>query len=216
MTSYSTSDHVDIKIVNVTDGGNALYIDSLKLGDFDFSTLLSSVSDFEERSNLLLFPNPAQTTLTVKLANNNSQNNNEIDIINLVGERILQLKNINATETTLNTSQLLFYFNTLSTGFILSNMIMIPLSNILLQCLILLILIPTILCKMLHWGQIIEIFMQKMTQIVQYIFTISPQPIHFGAIPLGYLLAYYLIFLYLCVWKKRFNQPLFRFSTKTA
>jgi len=111
---------------------------------------------------------------------------------------------------------LLFYFNTLSTGFILSNMIMIPLGNILLQCLILLILIPTILCKMLHWGQIIEIFMQKMTQIVQYIFTISPQPIHFGAIPLGYLLAYYLIFLYLCVWKKRFNQPLFRFSTKTA
>lgn len=119
LTSYSTSDHVDIKIVNVTDGGNALYIDSLKLGDFDFSTLLSSVSDFEERSNLLLFPNPAQTTLTVKLANNNSQNINEIDIINLVGERILQLKNINATETTLNTSQLpngLYFLSVMSNG----------------------------------------------------------------------------------------------------
>ncbi|MFZ9403982.1 MAG: ComEC/Rec2 family competence protein [Sediminibacterium sp.] len=111
---------------------------------------------------------------------------------------------------------LLFYFNSLSTGIILSNMIMIPLSNMLLQGLILLILIPTTLCKMLHWGQIIEIFMQKMTQIVQYIFTISPQPIHFSTFPIRYLLVYYLIFLYLCVWKKRFNPPLFRFSTKTA
>lgn len=111
---------------------------------------------------------------------------------------------------------LLFYFNTLSTGIILSNMIMIPLSNILLQGLILLLVFPFWLCKMMHWGQIIEIFMQKMAQIVQYIFTISPQPIHFSAIPIGYLLAYYLIFLYLCVWKKRFNPPLFQFSTKTA
>jgi competence protein ComEC len=111
---------------------------------------------------------------------------------------------------------LLYYFGNLSAGFILGNMIMIPICNLLLQGLILLVLFPVSLCKILHWGQIIEIFMQKMNQIVHYIFTISPQPIHFSMIPIHYLLVYYLIFLYLSVWKKRFNQPLFRFSTKTA
>jgi competence protein ComEC len=111
---------------------------------------------------------------------------------------------------------LLYYFGNLSAGFILGNMIMIPICNLLLQGLILLVLFPVSLCKILHWGQIIEIYMQKMNQIVHYIFTISPQPIHFSIIPIHYLLVYYLIFLYLSVWKKRFNQPLFRFFTKTA
>jgi PKD repeat protein len=106
LTSYSASDHVDIKIVNVTDGGNALYIDSLKLGDFDFNTLPSSVNDVEGQSNLLLFPNPTQTTLTLKLTSDNIQSINEVEITNLVGERILQLRNLNATETTINTSHL--------------------------------------------------------------------------------------------------------------
>jgi hypothetical protein len=106
LSSYSSSDHVDIKIVNVTDGGNALYIDSLKLGDFDFGTLPSSVNDVNEQSNLLLFPNPAQTALTVKLADNNNQSIAEIEITNLVGERILQLKNLNIPETIINTGQL--------------------------------------------------------------------------------------------------------------
>lgn len=106
LTSYSTNDHVDIKIVNVTDGGNALYIDSLKLGYFDFSTLPSSVNDVEEQFNLLLFPNPAQNTLSVKLTTNNHQSINEVEIANLVGEKILQLRNLNTTETAINTSQL--------------------------------------------------------------------------------------------------------------
>lgn len=111
---------------------------------------------------------------------------------------------------------LVFYFKKLSTGIILSNMIMIPMSNLLLQALIILVIFPTTVSKILQGDQIIEIFMQKMTQVVQYIFTISPQPIHFASFPIGYLLVYYLIFMYLYLWKKRFNQPLFRFSTKTA
>jgi competence protein ComEC len=114
------------------------------------------------------------------------------------------------------TPLLLFYFNKLSTGVILSNMIMIPLSNLLLQGLILLVILPNYWNKTLHWGQIIEYYMQKMTQIVDYIFTISPQPIQLASIQIKYLLVYYAIFLYLCLWKKRYNQPLFRFSTKMA
>lgn len=106
LTTYSASDHVDIKIVNVTDGGNALYIDSLKLGDFDFNTLPSSVNDLKQENNFLLFPNPSQTTLTVKIANANNQNISEVEITNLLAEKILQLKNLNTTETTINTTQL--------------------------------------------------------------------------------------------------------------
>ena len=111
---------------------------------------------------------------------------------------------------------LVYYFHTLSTGIILSNMIMIPLSNLLLEALIILLILPAYWAKSLHWGQIIEFYMQKIAQLVHYIFTISPQPLHFTSVGIYYLLAYYLIFLYLCLWKKRYNQPLFRYSTKMA
>lgn len=105
LTSYSSSDHVDIKIVNVTDGGNALYIDSLKLGDFDFNTLPSSVVDLEVQK-ALLFPNPAQNQLTLKLADANNQNISEVDVTDFVGKKILELKNLNTPEMTINTNQL--------------------------------------------------------------------------------------------------------------
>ena len=111
---------------------------------------------------------------------------------------------------------LVYYFHTLSTGIILSNMMMIPLSNLLLEALIILLILPVYWAKTLHWGQIIEFYMQKIAQLVHYIFTISPQPLHFTSVGIYYLLAYYLIFLYLCLWKKRYNQPLFRFFTKMA
>lgn len=105
LSSYSSSDHVDIKIVNVTDGGNALYIDSLKLGDFDFNTLPSSVVGLEVQK-ALLFPNPTQNQLTLKLGDANSQNISEVDVTDFVGKKILELKNLNTPEMTINTSQL--------------------------------------------------------------------------------------------------------------
>lgn len=105
LTSYSTSDHVDIKIVNVTDGGNALYIDSLKLGNFDFNTLPSSIDDLEGQK-ALLFPNPAQNQITLKLTDANNQNISEVYVTDLVGKKILELKNLKTTEMTINTSQL--------------------------------------------------------------------------------------------------------------
>jgi PKD repeat protein len=106
LSTYSTSDHVDIKIVNVTDGGNALYIDSLKLGDFDFSTLPSSVNEVGQQNNLRLFPNPAQDLVTLKLAGNNNQSISEVELSNLIGDNLIILKNLNATEITIDTKQL--------------------------------------------------------------------------------------------------------------
>ena len=111
---------------------------------------------------------------------------------------------------------LIFYFHTLSTGIILGNMLMIPVCNLLLEALIVLVILPVYWVRSLHWGQIIEFYMQKIAQLVDYILTISPQPLQFTSISIPYLLAYYAIFLYLCLWKKRYNQPLFRFSTKMA
>ncbi|MFM1930445.1 MAG: hypothetical protein RL387_1773, partial [Bacteroidota bacterium] len=74
---------------------------------------------------------------------------------------------------------LLYYFHTVSTGIILGNMVMIPLSNLLLEALIILLLLPAFWVKLFHWGEIIEIYMQKTSQLVHYIFTISPQPLYF-------------------------------------
>ena len=65
LSSYSTSNHVEIKIVNVTDGGNALYVDSLMVGNFDFSTLPSAVNENVAESNLLVYPNPATNSFLI-------------------------------------------------------------------------------------------------------------------------------------------------------
>lgn len=106
LSTYSTSNHVDIKIVNVTDGGNALYIDSLKLGNFDFGTLPSSVNEIENQNSLLLYPNPAQNEITVKFASQNAAKITDIEVTNLLGEKVLHLGQLNVSETTLNTSSL--------------------------------------------------------------------------------------------------------------
>jgi len=90
LTSYRASDHVDIKIVNVTDGGNALYIDSLKAGDFDFTTLPSGIGKSENDLLLSVFPNPANDAVIVR----SKQNISEVIISNVTGESVFILKNI--------------------------------------------------------------------------------------------------------------------------
>lgn len=88
LTTYSASDHVDIKIVNVTDGGNALYIDSLKVGEFDFNTLPSSVSQLATNSEILLFPNPANNVLNIVFSQANSNDNPLLNITNVLGQKV--------------------------------------------------------------------------------------------------------------------------------
>ena len=54
LSAYTTYPNVLIKIVNVTDGGNNLYIDNINLG-----TNITSVTEVENQiSNLLIYPNP--------------------------------------------------------------------------------------------------------------------------------------------------------------
>jgi PKD repeat protein len=105
LSTYSTSDHVEIKIVNVTDGGNALYIDSLKVGDFDFNTLPASVNQLEVNNNLLIFPNPAENKLNITFKSSNQNSINEIQIATVLGEKILFMQNINQSAYTVNTAE---------------------------------------------------------------------------------------------------------------
>ncbi|MEN9522891.1 MAG: hypothetical protein RL065_1268 [Bacteroidota bacterium] len=106
LTSYAVSDHVDIKIVNVTDGGNALYIDSLKVGDFDFNTLPSSISEVEKNSNWFIYPNPVESSLTISSLENNNHRISAIQIFNTLGEPIVSLENVLQSSYSLNTSKL--------------------------------------------------------------------------------------------------------------
>jgi len=104
LSSYDTSDHVDIKIVNVTDGGNALYIDSLKVGTFDFDSIPTTVRERNKNSELLLFPNPASQVLHVAFSEVNL--NPSINIFNTIGQKMNVQYTSNNTGATINTENL--------------------------------------------------------------------------------------------------------------
>lgn len=87
LTSEAASDHVDIKIVNVTDGGNALYIDSLKLGDFDFNALPTSVNEIQEQGGLVLFPNPVTNEIAFQLPTASAYC--DLSIIDITGKAVM-------------------------------------------------------------------------------------------------------------------------------
>ncbi len=65
LATYATYQNVQIKIVNVTDGGNNLYIDNINLG-----INLISVEQINHENYMTLFPNPAKNNFTIKFPNN--------------------------------------------------------------------------------------------------------------------------------------------------
>lgn len=83
LTTLNTSNHVDLKIVNVTDGGNAIYIDSLMIGNFDFSTLPSSVEEVNE-NGILVYPNPSTNSLNIS----NLPMQSQISLFNALGQQV--------------------------------------------------------------------------------------------------------------------------------
>jgi PKD repeat protein len=84
LTGLDISDHVDIKIVNVTDGGNALYIDSLMVGDFDFSTLPNGVVNMIP-DNIRVYPDPVSNLLNIE----NIPTRCRLSLFNTLGQLIL-------------------------------------------------------------------------------------------------------------------------------
>lgn len=62
LTAYTTYSNVLIKIVNVTDGGNNLYIDNVNLG-----ALITGINENETQvENLLVYPNPSSGTFSIE------------------------------------------------------------------------------------------------------------------------------------------------------
>lgn len=62
LSTYTTYPNVQIKIVNVTDGGNNLYIDNINLG-----ALITSINETETQiSDLLIYPNPSNGNFSIE------------------------------------------------------------------------------------------------------------------------------------------------------
>jgi hypothetical protein len=96
LNSYRDEPYVQLKIVNVTDGGNNLYIDNIYVGDG--SNLITGLNEIPGDIGILrLYPNPAtnHTTLEYSLARQSKVN---FDVYNLRGQLIRSLNERNMTK----------------------------------------------------------------------------------------------------------------------
>jgi len=64
--AYESETYVQIKIVNVTDGGNNLYIDDIYIGDGN-TPVLSVSGEYFSGQTLKIFPNPASEKINLSL-----------------------------------------------------------------------------------------------------------------------------------------------------
>ncbi len=83
--------------------------DSFKLGEYVFANGKSSViiglnEKVKTKAEMIIYPNPATTELTISLQNFKLSNAYHIDIIDMQGRLIKQIQNIN-TENTINISE---------------------------------------------------------------------------------------------------------------
>jgi len=87
LANYFTYNNVIIKIVNVTDGGNNLYIDNISIAD------LSVGLDVVKTNNLIIYPNPATAEIFVSF--DSAQRNATLKITDYMGRIIkkVQLQN---------------------------------------------------------------------------------------------------------------------------
>lgn len=83
LSTYSTSTNVLIKIVNVTDGGNNLYIDNINLGAIPTGIEGTETTAYE----VSLFPNPANTSFTIEYQLQKSENV-FYELIDITGRKI--------------------------------------------------------------------------------------------------------------------------------
>lgn len=119
LNAHSNSDRVDIKIVNVTDGGNALYIDQITLND----AAIVGLEDLESEVSLKVFPNPAKDKLTVQSGSELSGINN-IKVHDLLGKEYINLDVPSVTKQLVDISELStgVYIVSIISGHVQSNL----------------------------------------------------------------------------------------------
>ncbi len=86
LSSYQNESNVSIKIMNVTDGGNFLYIDDINIGDKALS-----ISQKGLESEFSIFPNPSNGNFTI-LSDTYKSFNQEYHIYNSIGKLIQIVK----------------------------------------------------------------------------------------------------------------------------
>lgn len=69
LNNYRNETYVQLKIVNVTDGGNNLYIDNIYVGDGSISTTGVNEAD-NQLNNIAVFPNPAKDQINIQFSSN--------------------------------------------------------------------------------------------------------------------------------------------------
>jgi PKD repeat protein len=94
LNNYKTSTNAIIKIVNVTDGGNNLYLDNISLGD-----IATEIWENEPLETFNLFPNPATSSATIEYQLNHSKKT-LISIYDMMGNLIQVLEESIKTEGT--------------------------------------------------------------------------------------------------------------------
>lgn len=90
LSTYANEQYVLIKFMNVTDGGNYLYIDDINIGDIELS--LEEQTDLQKLS---IYPNPNSGQFTVDFSNVNV---NTFKIIGLDGQLITQINLTNSIQ----------------------------------------------------------------------------------------------------------------------
>tara|TARA_R110001592_G_scaffold153736_1_gene382480 strand:+ start:3497 stop:5524 length:2028 start_codon:yes stop_codon:yes gene_type:complete len=92
LNAYSSEQFVQIKIVNITDGGNNLYIDDINIGD-----LTTGIDQINQKSNFNIYPNPTSDKLTIEF--DKKTTDQKIKIYNAVGKLMLSEAIDNKTHT---------------------------------------------------------------------------------------------------------------------
>ena len=93
--SYAAKQYVLIKIVNVTDGGNNLYIDDIKITG-DVVTNIENINDLRSYN---IYPNPATNEISIEGL---ISNNDEIQFLNSIGTTVKATKISQNNKITVN------------------------------------------------------------------------------------------------------------------
>lgn len=97
--AYSSEQYVLLKIINVSDGGNNLYIDNINIGNISVGT----EEQIAESDNWKLFPNPGSNVLSLNFDNSFS---GQIKIIDISGRTVSITDVYNIKHTKINIEHL--------------------------------------------------------------------------------------------------------------
>jgi PKD repeat protein len=99
LTDYANESYVRIKIMNVTDGGNYLYIDDINVGDENLS-----INEISKTNQFSIYPNPSNGTFKIKMEQS-SNSKNVVSIYSSLGV-LIQHKSIPKNTTEIEISSL--------------------------------------------------------------------------------------------------------------